>query len=85
MPDFEERPAQPEQPDEGGFDEGQTTLPKDETVGRFSVGQEEEPHDPHEEGRFSEGEETLPPDDEQGRFSTGLEEGDPDAPSRRDD
>lgn len=81
MSDFDEHPARPEQPDEGGFEEGERTLPKDETVGRFSAGQEELPHDPHETGRFSEGEETLPPDDEEGRFSTGLEAGDPDAPS----
>jgi hypothetical protein len=78
--DPNEHPAQPEQPNEG-FGEGQEdadAFPEDETVGRFSEGEEDLPDDTPEKrhhGRFSEGEEQLPEDElekhKEGRFSEG--------------
>jgi hypothetical protein len=75
------RPADPEQPHEGGFAEGEAhpeDFPQDEQVGRFSEGQEEVPvPDPEHQhhGRFSEGQEELPEEDPEkhveGRYSTG--------------
>ena len=63
--DPSEHPAQPEQPQEG-FAEGEDNpeaFPEDETVGRFSEGQEDLPAEDPEKlhhGRFSEGQEELP-------------------------
>ena len=65
-PGVPERPAGPEQPDDG-FAEGEASpqrFPEEEEVGRFSEGQEELPEvDPekHEERRFSEGQDHQPP------------------------
>jgi hypothetical protein len=83
-----ERPADPEQPREGGFAEGEAhpeEFPQDEQIGRFSEGQEEVPEpDPekHEHPRFSEGQEELPEADPEkhieGRFSTGQDAEPPD-------
>jgi len=56
--------ADPEQPLEGGFAEGQAdpeAFPQDEEVGRFSEGQEElgeEDPEKHLQGRFSEGQDS---------------------------
>ena len=56
--------ADPEQPLEGGFAEGQAdpeAFPQDEEVGRFSEGQEELGEDDpekHIQGRFSEGQDS---------------------------
>ena len=64
-----ERPADPEQPLEGGFAEGEAQpedFPEEERVGTFSEGQEELPEDEPEKvhhGRFSEGQEELPEED----------------------
>jgi hypothetical protein len=80
--DPNERPAKPEQPNEG-YGEGQedaAAFPEDETVGRFSEGEEQLPPDAPEKlhhGRFSEGEEQLPeatPEKHtEGRFSEGQD------------
>ena len=81
----EDRPdhtADPEQPLEGGFAEGQAdpgAFPQ-ERMGRFSEGQEdlgdEDPEKLHR-GRFSEGQEELGEEDPekhiQGRFDEGQE------------
>jgi hypothetical protein len=77
------RPASPEQPDQGGFEEGvadAAETPDEEAEGRFSTGVEEQPGDPekHRKTRFSEGEEVLPdtPDKTaERRFSEGQERG----------
>jgi hypothetical protein len=77
------RPASPEQPDQGGFEEGvadAAETPDDEAEGRFSTGVEEQPDDPekHRKTRFSEGEDVLPdtPDKTaERRFSEGQERG----------
>ena len=45
-------PARPEQPGEGGFEEGQQTLPDDERIGQFSDGNEKLLDD-EREGKFS--------------------------------
>jgi hypothetical protein len=45
-------PARPEQPGQGGFEEGQRTLPYKERVGQFSDGNETFP-DKEREGNFS--------------------------------
>jgi hypothetical protein len=45
-------PARPEQPGQGGFEEGQQTLPDKERVGQFSDGNEALP-DKEREGKFS--------------------------------
>jgi hypothetical protein len=45
-------PARPEQPGQGGFEEGQQTLPDKERVGQFSDGNEALP-DKQREGKFS--------------------------------
>jgi hypothetical protein len=76
-----ERPADPDQPFEGGFAEGEShpeEFPEEEQIGRFSEGQEDVPQpDPEKlhHGRFSEGQEDLPEEDPEkhieGRFSTG--------------
>jgi hypothetical protein len=73
--------ADPEQPLEGGFAEGQAdkTDPDEARLGRFSKGQEElgEVEDPekHHKGRFSEGQEELGEEDPekhiQGRYGYG--------------
>jgi hypothetical protein len=75
--------ADPEQPHEEGFAEGQgdpEAFPEDERVGRFSKGQEElgeEDPEKHIKGRFSEGQEDLGEEDPekhiQGRFDEGQE------------
>jgi hypothetical protein len=75
--------ADPEQPLQPGFAEGQAdpeAFPEDERVGRFSEGQEElgdeDPEKLHK-GRFSEGQEELGEEDPekhiQGRFDEGQE------------
>ena len=84
-----ERPADPEQPLEGGFAEGEAQpedFPEEERVGTFSEGQEELPEDGPEKvhrGRFSEGQEELPEEDPEKhierRFSEGLDETPPGA------
>lgn len=40
MSEERDRPARPEQPGEGGFEEGQETLPDDERQGKFSASAE---------------------------------------------
>jgi hypothetical protein len=80
--DPNDRPAGPEQPNEG-FAEGEDNpaeFPEDEKVGRFSEGVEELPADEPEKlhhGRFSEGVEELPEDEpekhEERRFSEGQD------------
>ena len=45
-------PARPEQPGDGGFEEGQETRPDDRHVGQFSDGVETLPDD-EREGEFS--------------------------------
>jgi hypothetical protein len=78
-PDPRERPASPEQP-EDGFAEGEATpevFPEDEAVRRFSEGQEELSDadlEKQHHGRFSEGQEELPDSSRKrhvGRFSEG--------------
>jgi hypothetical protein len=77
------RPAAPQQPDEGGFEEGVERAPEgpeEEAEGRFSTGLEDRPADPSKErkGRFSEGEEDLPETPQKSaerRFSEGQERG----------
>jgi hypothetical protein len=77
------RPASPEQPAEGGFEEGvkdARETPEEEAEGRFSTGVEDRPGDPekHRKTRFSEGEEVQPdtPDKTaERRFSEGQERG----------
>jgi hypothetical protein len=84
----EDRPdhtADPEQPVEAGFAEGQADpeeFPQDEKVGRFSKGQEDlgaEDPEKHHKGRFSEGQEELGEEDPekhiQGRFDEGEDDG----------
>jgi hypothetical protein len=76
--------ADPEQPDQAGFAEGQADpeeFPEEERVGRFSEGQEElgaEDPEKHRKGRFSEGQEELGEDDPekhyQGRFDEGQDD-----------
>jgi len=72
--------ADPEQPAEAGFAEGQANpeeFPEDEQVGTFAEGQEELDDDERRKGRFSEGQEELGEDDPekhiQGRFDEGQE------------
>jgi hypothetical protein len=72
--------ADPEQPAEAGFAEGQANpeeFPEDERVGRFSEGQEELADDGLHKGRFSEGQEELGEEDPEkhygGRFDEGQE------------
>jgi hypothetical protein len=60
MTEHQDRPARPDQPGEGGFDEGQETIPDDEHVGQFSDGVETLPDD-EREGQFSDSE---PPEHE---------------------
>ena len=76
MPEERDRPAKPEQPGEGGFEEGSETQPDDEHVGQFSEGNEELPKDDDDVGRFSEGQEELPNDEREGQFSDSVEEED---------
>ena len=69
MTEERDHTADPEQPVEGGFAEGQAdpaAHPEDEHVGRFSEGQEqlgEEDAEKHHKGRFSEGQELLGEED----------------------
>jgi hypothetical protein len=73
--------ADPEQPADEGFAQGQADpeeFPQEEHVGRFSEGQEELGEaDPekHHKGRFSEGQEVLGEEDPekhiQGRYDEG--------------
>jgi hypothetical protein len=83
-PERPDHTADPEQPDESGFAEGQADpedFPEEEHVGRFSEGQEElggaDP-EKHEKGRFSEGQEDLGEEDPekhaQGRFDEGQDD-----------
>lgn len=74
---FEERPADPDQP-EGGYAEGESEPSEyedEDHVGRFSEGQEElgeEDPEKHHLGRFSEGQEDDPAADQvEGSFGTG--------------
>ena len=81
-PGATDRPAGPEQPDDG-FAEGEASpevFPEDEEVGRFSEGQEDLPEEDFEKqhhGRFSEGQEELaeadPEKHEERRFSEGQD------------
>jgi hypothetical protein len=69
MTEERDHTADPEQPVESGFAEGQAdpeAYPEDEHVGRFSEGQEqlgEEDPEKHHKGRFSEGQELLGEED----------------------
>jgi hypothetical protein len=75
--------ADPEQPGQPGFAEGEAdpeAFPEEERIGRFSEGQEElgeEDPEKHHKGRFSEGQEELGEEDPekhiQGRFSEGQD------------
>ena len=76
MHEERDRPAKPEQPGEGGFEEGSETQPDDEHVGQFSEGNEQLPHDEDDVGRFSEGQEELPNEEREGQFSDSVEEED---------
>ena len=76
MHEERDRPAKPEQPGEGGFEEGQETQPDDEHVAQFSEGNEKLPHDEEDVGRFSEGQEELPNEEREGQFSDSVEEED---------
>lgn len=60
--------AKPEQPGEGGFEEGSQTIADDKRVGQFSDGNEALPDD-QRVGQFSDGNEALPDDDRQGSFA----------------
>ncbi|HEX7299916.1 MAG TPA: hypothetical protein VF257_13030 [Solirubrobacteraceae bacterium] len=85
--DPNERPAKPEQP-EDGFAEGEANpeaYPEDERVGRFSLGEEqlgEDDPEKHRHGRFSEGQEELGEEDPEKhverRFSEGQDHQPPD-------
>jgi hypothetical protein len=77
MTDERQDTARPEQPGQGGFEEGHRTRPNDERVGQFSDGDEQLPDD-HRVGQFSDGNEQLPDDTRQGKFSDSV---DPDAAS----
>ena len=89
MTDEPKHPADPDQPEGGGFAEGEAApevYPEDREIGRFSEGQEELGEDDpqkHHRGRFSEGQEELGEDDpekhEQRRFSEGQDDLPPDA------
>jgi hypothetical protein len=52
MTEKRDHPARAEQPGQGGFEEGQQTLPDDEHVGKFSEGNETPPRG-EREGKFS--------------------------------
>lgn len=70
--------ADPEQPPEEGFAEGQADpeeFPEDERVGKFSEGQEELADDDTEKGRFSEGQEELGEDDPEKHVEGQFDEG----------
>jgi hypothetical protein len=76
--------ADPEQPAEAGFAEGQADpeeFPQEESVGRFSEGQEElgdEDAEKHVKGRFSEGQEELGEDDPEKHYQGRFDEGEAD-------
>ena len=61
-------PARPEQPGQGGFEEGQQTLRDKERVGQLSDGNEKLP-DKERVGQFSDGNEALPDKEREGKFS----------------
>jgi len=52
MTEKHDRPARPEQPGKGGFEEGQETRPDADRMGQFSDGNEALPDD-QREGQFS--------------------------------
>ena len=52
MIDERQNTAGPEQPGQGGFEEGHRTRPNDERVGQFSDGNEQLPDDTRQ-GNFS--------------------------------
>jgi hypothetical protein len=80
MSEERDHAADPEQPSEDGFADGQAedTDPDEGHVGSFAEGQEELDDDDHHKGRFSEGQEELGEDDPekhyQGRFSEGQDD-----------
>ena len=80
-PDRPDHTADPEQPDEAGFAEGQADpeeFPEEERVGRFSEGQEELDDDEVHKGRFSEGQEELGEDDPEKHYQGRFDEGEAD-------
>jgi len=72
MTEKHDRPARPEQPGKGGFEEGQETRPDDKRVGQFSDGNEALPDDDRM-GQFSDGNEALPDDQREGQFSDTVD------------
>ena len=72
MTEKHDRPARPEQPGKGGFEEGHETRPDDERVGQFSDGNEALPDDDRM-GQFSDGNEELPDDQREGQFSDTVD------------
>ena len=72
MTEKHDRPARPEQPGKGGFEEGHETRPDDERVGQFSDGNEALPDDDRM-GKFSDGIEKLPDDQREGQFSDTVD------------
>jgi len=66
MNDERQAAARPEQPGQGGFEEGHRTRPDSERIGQFSDGNEQLPDDEHV-GQFSDGNEQLPDDTRQGK------------------
>ena len=66
--DKQAHPARPEQPGQGGFEEGQQTLSDNDRIGQFSDGNEKLPDNEHV-GQFSDGNEKLPDDEREGKFS----------------
>ena len=69
MHDDHEQSARPEQPREGGFEEGQQTQPGSERVGSFGDGNAEQEN----VGQFSDGNEALPDDTREGKFSDSVD------------
>jgi hypothetical protein len=71
MTDERQHPARPEQPGEGGFEEGQQTLPNHYHVGQFSDGNVTLPDDDRV-GKFSDGAATRLEDEREGKFSDSV-------------
>ena len=72
MTEKRDRPAQSEQPGEGGFEEGSETGQDEERTGKFSDGVEQEPREGHK-GQFSDGNEQLPDKEREGQFDDSVE------------
>ena len=72
MTDHRDRPAQPEQPGNGGFEEGHQTLPDDEP--RRTIQRRERDASRRRPGReVQRRRETLPPGEHEGRFSDTVD------------